>query len=61
MPWGSLVVVDDADQLAAGQLRYYTEHAAATNTKLLLLTTPADGRQPAHPLITVLTENLPRA
>jgi len=26
-----------------------------------LLTTPADGRQPAHPLITVLTENLPWA
>jgi hypothetical protein len=59
LPLGSLVVVDDADQLPPKQLRYLTDHAEATNTKLLLLTNPQPGHQPAHSLIAALTENLP--
>ena len=61
LPIGSLVIVDDADHLDAGTLRYLTENAAATNTKLLLLTTPNLDREPAHTLTTVLATNLPWA
>ena len=56
--FGKIAVVKD---LFSGQLRCCTEHAAATNTKLLLPTTSADGREPAHTLITALAENLPWA
>ena len=50
LPTGSLVVVDDADHLPAAQLAWLTEHAAATNTKLLLLTNRAPEPHPRpHP------------
>ena len=61
LPTGSLVIVDDADHLPAGQLAWLTEHAAATNTKLLLLTNPAPGRTPAHTLTAVAATHLPWA
>ena len=61
LPLGSLVIVDDADHLGADHLGYLTGHAARTNTKLLLLTTPEPGRKPAHSLVNVLVENLPWA
>jgi hypothetical protein len=57
---GSLVIVDDADHLQPEQLRWLTKTAAATNTKLVLITT-ADNRQPAHTLLAVLTDNMPSA
>jgi conjugative relaxase-like TrwC/TraI family protein len=60
LPLGSLVIVDDADHLRPEQLRWLTETAGATNTKLLLITTP-DSRQPAHTLLAVLNDNLPSA
>ena len=60
LPIGSLVIVDDADQLPAGQLRWLIDDAAATNTKLLLLTSDED-RDPAHTLTDVLTRQLPWA
>jgi hypothetical protein len=60
LPSGSLVVVDDADHLPPEQLRWLTHAAAATNTKLILITT-ADSRQPAHTLLGVLNNDLPSA
>ena len=60
LPMGSLIIVDDADHLQPEQLHWLTETAAATNTKLVLITT-ADGREPAHTLLTVLGDNLPSA
>jgi hypothetical protein len=48
LPLGSLVVVDDADQLPPQHLRYLIEKTARTNTKLLLISD--DGREPAHSL-----------
>ena len=60
LPLGSLIVVDDADHLQPEQLRWLTQTAAATNTKLVLITT-ADSRDPAHTLLAVLTDNLPSA
>ena len=60
LPAGSLVVVDDADHLGPEQLRWIAETAAATNTKLILITT-ADSRQPALTLLGVLNNNLPSA
>jgi conjugative relaxase-like TrwC/TraI family protein len=38
LPLGSMLVVDDADRLDSGQLRYLTEVASGANTKLLLVT-----------------------
>ena len=58
LPLGSLVIVDDAHALTPAQLRWLAHSAAATNTKLLLITTPGD-QQPAHTLLTVLTNDLP--
>jgi DNA transposition AAA+ family ATPase len=58
LPLGSLVVVDDADHLPPEQLRSLAENAAATNTKLLLITTP-DHRQPAHALTAAADHVLP--
>ena len=49
LPIGSLVIVDDADHLKPDQLGWLAEHAAATNTKLLLIAAP-DHRRPAHAL-----------
>ena len=60
LPLGSLVIVDDADHLHPEPLRWLTQTAAATNAKLILITTP-DNRQPAHTLLAVLTDNLPSA
>ena len=57
---GSLVVVDDADHLKPEQLHWLAENAAATNTKLLLITTP-DHRQPAHTVTAALDHLLPWA
>ena len=57
-PLGSLVIVDDAQTLTPAQLRWLTHSAAATNTKLVLITTTAD-QQPAHTLLAVLTNDLP--
>ncbi len=61
LPIGNLVIIDDADQLDADHLRYLTDNAERTNTKLLLLTSPQPGREPAHTLAAVLTTNLPWA
>lgn len=60
LPLGNLVIVDDADHLAADQLQWLANNAAATNTKLLLITTP-DQRTPAHTLTAVIDHLLPWA
>ena len=60
LPLGSLVIVDDADHLKPDQLHWLAEQAAATNTKLLLISTP-DHRQPAHTLTAALDHLLPWA
>jgi len=60
LPLGSLVVVDDADHLKPEHLHRLAENAAATNTKLLLITTP-DHRQPAHTLTAAADHLLPWA
>ncbi|KAA1250181.1 relaxase domain-containing protein [Mycobacterium simiae] len=60
LPSGSLVIVDDADHLPPERLRWLVDNATATNTKLLLVTTPdAAHRDPS--LLAVLAENLPSA
>jgi AAA domain len=61
IPPGNLLVIDDADHLDPKQLRYFTEHAARANTKLLLVHTPTEGRTPAHSLVDALADNLPWA
>jgi conjugative relaxase-like TrwC/TraI family protein len=61
IPAGNLLIIDDADHLDPKQLRYFTEHAARTNTKLLLVQTPTPGRDPAHTLVDALADNLPWA
>lgn len=60
LPLGGLFIVDDADHLAAEQLHWLANNAAATNTKLLLITTP-DQRTPAHTLTAALDHLLPWA
>jgi hypothetical protein len=60
LPAGSLVIVDDADHLQPEQLRWLAETAAATNTKLILISSP-DSRHLAHTLLSVLTNDLPSA
>ena len=49
IPPGNLLVIDDADHLDPKQLRYFTEHAARTNTKLLLVHTPTGPAPPPTP------------
>jgi hypothetical protein len=61
IPPGNLLVIDDADHLDPAALRYFTEHAGRTNTKLLLVHTPTESRTPAHSLIDALADNLPWA
>lgn len=61
IPPGNLLIIDDADHLDPKQLRYFTEHAARSNTKLLLVHTPAEGRTPTHSLVDALADNLPWA
>lgn len=60
-PPGTLIIVDDADHLTADQLYCFTENAVATNTKLLLVTTPAAEREPTQTLVDALATNLPWA
>lgn len=60
LPRGNLVIVDDADHLAPDQLHWLADNAAATNTKLLLITSP-DQRTPAHTLTAALDHLLPWA
>jgi hypothetical protein len=60
LPLGSLVIVDDADHLQPEQLRWLSETAAATNTKLILISN-ADSRHPGSTLLSVLANNLPSA
>ncbi len=45
-PLGSLVIVDDAQALTPAQLRWLAHSAAATNTKLVLIATPATSSPP---------------
>lgn len=57
---GSCAIVDDADHLQCEQLRWLSETAAATNTKLIPISN-ADSRQPGSTLLSVLANNLPSA
>ncbi|HUO38766.1 MAG TPA: AAA family ATPase, partial [Mycobacterium sp.] len=59
LPLGGLVIVDDAHGLTPQQLRWLTHSAATTNTKLVLIAT--GDSQPAHTLLTVLTNDLPHS
>jgi hypothetical protein len=63
VPIGSLLIVDDADRLPAEQLRWLIDNAAITNSKLLLITTPADTGDTArdHTLTDALHRHLPWA
>jgi conjugative relaxase-like TrwC/TraI family protein len=58
-PPGTLIVVDDADHLTAAQVHCFTDNAVATNTKLLLITTPTAERQPSQTLVDTLATHLP--
>lgn len=60
LPLGNLVIVDDADHLHPKHLQWLADNAAATNTKLLLITTP-DQRTPTHTLTAALDHLLPWA
>src|SRR6185437_11512501 len=59
-PTGSLLIIDDADQLPAQQLHWVTTNTAATNTKLLLVTNTG-ALPPRHTLTDVLAAHLPWA
>ena len=59
-PTGSLLIIDDADQLPAEQLHWVTTNTAATNTKLLLVTNTG-APPPRHTLTDVLARHLPWA
>ena len=59
IPPGNLIIIDDADHLDPKLLRYFTEHATASNTKLLLVHTPTPERQPRHTVVAALAETLP--
>jgi hypothetical protein len=61
IPRGTLLIIDDADHLDPKLLRYFTEHATATNTKLLLVHSPTLNRQPSHTVVQALADALPRA
>jgi conjugative relaxase-like TrwC/TraI family protein len=60
LPRGGLFIVDDADHLEGRHLQWLAENAAATNSKLLLITTP-DQRTPTHTLTAALDQLLPWA
>jgi conjugative relaxase-like TrwC/TraI family protein len=60
-PPGTLIVVDDAEHLTAEQLHCFTTNAVATNTKLLLVTTPDPEQQPTQTLVDTLATHLPWA
>ena len=59
-PTGSLLIIDDSDQLPAEQLHWVTTNTAATNTKLLLVTNTG-APPPRHTLTDVLASHLPWA
>ncbi|GCB00029.1 AAA family ATPase [Mycolicibacterium sp. NCC-Tsukiji] len=61
VPPGTLLIVDDADHLDADQVRYFTEHASRTNTKLLLVRNPNSEREPKQTLVETLATSLPWA
>lgn len=61
VPPGSLLVIDDADQLTANQVRFFTEHAANTKTKLLLVNNAATEREPRQSVVEELATHLPWA
>jgi conjugative relaxase-like TrwC/TraI family protein len=61
LPFGSLVVVDDADHLTPKQLHWLAGNAAATNTKLLLITTPDRQHTTTHTVTAALDQLLPWA
>jgi hypothetical protein len=63
VPIGSLLVVDDAEHLPADRLRWLLDNATATNSKLLLITTPDDTADPDrdHTLTEALQRHLPWA
>lgn len=58
LPPGTLLIVDDADHLDSEQLRWFTRNAAATNTKLLLVTDEAAAPGPSRALTTALADTL---
>jgi len=60
-PRGGLIVVDDADHLAVEQLRALTAHAAATGTKLLLITGHTSPAGPNRELTDALAAAVPWA
>lgn len=57
LPIGSLLIVDDADQLTTNQLRYLTHTAAESNTKLLLVTSDTTEHQHSHTTLTAMLHN----
>ncbi|MGY4647676.1 MobF family relaxase [Mycobacterium sp. URHB0021] len=59
IPPGTLLIIDDADQLNPKLLRYFTEHATATNTKLLLVRSLTAERQPRHTVVDALADDVP--
>jgi conjugative relaxase-like TrwC/TraI family protein len=61
LPLGSLVVVDGADHLKPDQLHWLSANAAATNTKLLLITTPEQQHTTTHTVTAALDQLLPWA
>ena len=61
IPPGALLVIDDADHLDPKLLRYFAEHATATNTKLLMVHSTTPDRQPPHTVVNALTDALPWA
>jgi len=61
VPAGTLLIVDDADQLTAEHVHYFTEHASRTNTKLLLVRNPSSEREPRQTLVETLATHLPWA
>lgn len=60
LPHGSLLIVDDAEQLHPDELRWLTRTAADTRTKLILLSTGQPRSRHAHTLLAALTDNLPQ-
>ena len=58
LPPGSLVVIDAADHLDAEHLRWFTSNAAATNTKVLLVTDDTAAAGANRALTTALADTL---
>jgi len=58
-PPGSLLIIDDADQLDADQIRWLVANAGATNTQLLLITNDATPAGVNRALTDALADTLP--